>query len=171
LLVYVGALFTESYGTSTTETGVLLSLAAVAFTVGNLTFRRYAGGDPRHLLVMLALALAAVVPLIGTLRSNGPLSAALLAVAAFLGGARTLLGNAYGLRAAPERRVSVMAARAAANQFGYFIGSAAGGAALAAWGYPGLGVALAVLFVGAAASVAGLSVRSGPRAAVPRVAS
>jgi predicted MFS family arabinose efflux permease len=120
---------------------------------------------------MLALALAAVVPLIGTLRLNGPLSAALLAVAAFLGGARTLLGNAYGLRAAPERRVSVMAARAAANQFGYFIGSAAGGAALAAWGYPGLGVALAVLFVGAAASVAGLSVRSGPRAAVPRVAS
>lgn len=151
LLVYVGALFTESYGISTARTGLALSLAALAFTAGNLTFRRYAGTDPRQRLVTLAIALAIVVPLIGAVRINGALSAVLLALAAFLGGARTLLGNAYGLHAAPERRVSVMAARAAANQFGYFIGSALGGAALAVSGYPGLGVALALLFVGAAA--------------------
>lgn len=153
LLVYVGALFVESYGTSAARTGTILALAALAFTAGNLTFRRHAGADPRPLLVALALALAVVVPLLGALRIDGALSALLLVVAAFLGGARTLLGNAYGLHVAPDRRVSAMAARAAANQFGYFLGSAVGGAALAAFGYPGLGVSLGALFVGAAAAL------------------
>jgi predicted MFS family arabinose efflux permease len=64
-----------------------------------------------------------------------------------------LLGNAFGLQAAPERRVAVMATRAAANQFGYFVGSAVGGIALAAAGYPGLAVVLGLLFVAAAAAL------------------
>jgi DHA1 family inner membrane transport protein len=163
LLVYAGALFTESYGTSTAQTGIVLALAAVAFVAGNLTFRRYAGGDPRWLLVRLALAMAATVPLVGAVRPNAAVSTVLLAVAAFLGGARTLLANAFGLQAAPERRVAVMAARAAANQFGYFVGSAAGGVALAVSGYPGLALMLGLLFVGSAAVLTG-------RHRVPRAA-
>jgi predicted MFS family arabinose efflux permease len=151
LLVYSGALFTESYGTSTTLTGIVLAFAAAAFVTGNLTFRRYAGGEQRQLLVRLALAMGAIVPLVGAVRPNTAVSALLLAATAFLGGARTLLGNAFGLQAAPERRVAVMAARAAANQFGYFVGSAVGGVALAAFGYPGLGLVLSLLFVAAAA--------------------
>lgn len=175
LLVYVGALFVESYGTSPARTGAVLSLAALAFTAGNLTFRRYAAADPRRLLVTLALVLAVVVPLLGALRIDGTLSALLLAVAAFLGGARTLLGNAYGLHVASERRVPAMAARAAANQFGYFLGSAVAGAALAAFGYAGLGVALGALLVGAAVLLQGglgdpLSARRGRRAAASRAA-
>ena len=43
-----------------------------------------------------------------------------------------------------------MGARAAANQFGYFVGSAAGGIALGLSGYPGLGIVLGALFVAAA---------------------
>ena len=39
-LVYAGALFAESYGTSTTLTGCLLAVAAVAYVAGNLTCRR-----------------------------------------------------------------------------------------------------------------------------------
>jgi predicted MFS family arabinose efflux permease len=153
LLVYSGALFTESYGTSTVRTGVVLALAAVAFAAGNLTSRRHADGDLRHRLVALALAMAVIVPLFGIVRPSTAVSAGLFAVAAFLGGARTLLGNAFGLQAAPERRVAVMATRAAANQFGYFVGSAVGGIALAAAGYPGLAVVLGLLFVAAAAAL------------------
>ena len=153
LLVYSGALFTESYGTSTVRTGVVLALAAVAFAAGNLTSRRHTDGDLRHRLVGLALAMAVIVPLFGIVRPSSAVSAGLFAVAAFLGGARTLLGNAFGLQAAPERRVAVMAARAAANQFGYFVGSAVGGIALAAAGYPGFAVVLGLLFVAAAAAV------------------
>ena len=39
-LVYAGALFAESYGTSTTLTGCLLAVAAVAYVAGNLICRR-----------------------------------------------------------------------------------------------------------------------------------
>jgi predicted MFS family arabinose efflux permease len=40
--------------------------------------------------------------------------------------------------------------RAAATQFGYLFGAVLGGVALAAWGYPGMGVTFAGLFVLAA---------------------
>ena len=97
--------------------------------------------------------MAVIVPLFGIVRPSSAVSAGLFAVAAFLGGARTLLGNAFGLRAAPERRVAVMAARAAANQFGYFVGSLAAGAALAVSGYGALGATMGVLSLGAAATL------------------
>jgi predicted MFS family arabinose efflux permease len=155
LLVYSGALFADSYDTSTSVIGMMLALAASAFVAGNLTFRRYADGELRQPLIKLALAMAAVVPLVGAVRPDASVSAVLLAAAAFLGGARTLLGNAYGLQAAPERRHAVMAARAAANQFGYFVGSAIAGSALALAGYTGLGLVLSLLFVGAAALLTG----------------
>jgi predicted MFS family arabinose efflux permease len=154
LLVYAGALFVESYGTSTALTGVLLALAAASFIGGNLAFRRSASGELRPLLVGLALGMAVLVALFGTVRPGVAVSTFLFAAAAFLGGARTLLGNAYGLQAAPEQRVAVMATRAAANQFGYFVGAAVAGAAIAAFGYSGLGIVLGLLFVAAALSLA-----------------
>jgi MFS transporter, DHA1 family, inner membrane transport protein len=153
LLVYAGALFTESYGTSPATTGLLLSLTAAAFTVGNLVFRRVAGTDPRGLLIRLALAMAALVALLGAVRPAPVVSAVVLDAIAFLGGGRSLLGSAYGFRAAPERRVAAMAARAAANQFGYFVGAAVGGVALAIWGYAGFGVVLGLLLVVAGATL------------------
>jgi predicted MFS family arabinose efflux permease len=153
LLVYVGALFTESYGTSSTVTGAIMALAAAAFVGGNLTFRRWAGGDPRPLLIRLALLMAILVALVGTARPGPAVSALLFAATSFLGGARTLLGNAFALGVAPERRRAAMAARAAANQFGYFVGAAVGGIALAAAGYPGLGIVLGLLLVAAAATL------------------
>ena len=50
----------------------------------------------------------------------------------------------------PEDRVAVMSMRAAANQFGYLLGAAAGGLALALGGFPMLGVTLGSLFLTAA---------------------
>jgi predicted MFS family arabinose efflux permease len=153
LLVYAGALFTESYGTSPTATGLLLSLMAASFTGGNFVFRRAAARDPRGPLICLAFAMAALVALLGAERPAPVVSAVVLAATAFLGGGRTLLGSAYGLRAAPEQRVGAMAARAAANQFGYCVGAAAGGLALAVDSYPGLGAVLGLLFVVAGATL------------------
>ena len=51
---------------------------------------------------------------------------------------------------APEDRVAVMSMRAAANQFGYLLGAAAGGLALAVEGFALLGLTLAAMFVIAA---------------------
>jgi predicted MFS family arabinose efflux permease len=153
LLVYAGALFTESHGTSTTVTGIVLALAAAAFVAGNLASRRLVDGELRRPLMALALGMAVLVAAFGAVRPSPSVSAGLLAAAAFLGGGRTLLGNAFGLQAAPAHRLALMSARAAANQFGYFLGSAVGGLALAAAGYGGLGLALGLVFVAAAGSL------------------
>jgi predicted MFS family arabinose efflux permease len=147
LLVYAGALFDESYDSSPKAVGAVLALAAVAFVAGNFAFRRAAEGDARRTLVALALGMAFLVVLLGTARHSPTVSAVVFASTSFLGGGRSLLGNAFALRLAPEQRVAAMAVRAAANQLGYFVGAAIGGAALGAAGYPGLGLVLAVLFV------------------------
>ena len=147
LLVYAGALFDESYDSSSTAVGAMLALAAVAFVVGNLAFRRAAEGDARRTRFALALGMALLVALLGTVRPSPAVSAVVLAATSFLGGGRSLLGNAVALRLAPEHRVAAMAVRAAANQLGYFVGAGIGGAALRAAGYPGLGLVFAALFV------------------------
>lgn len=146
-LVYAGALFAETYATPPAAIGGLLALAAVAFAVGNLVFRRFVSAASRSTLVRLAVGMALLGGLFGVLRPAPAVSAALLAAMSFLGGGRTLLGNAYGLAARPDRRLPAMAARAAANQLGTFVGAATAGAALAAGGYSLFGLVLALEFV------------------------
>ena len=146
-LVYAGALFAETYATPSAAIGALLALAAVAFALGNLVFRRFVPAASPSTLVRLALGMALLAGLFGVVRPAPGVSAALLAALSFLGGGRTLLGNAYGLAARPERRLPAMAARAAANQLGMFLGAATAGAALAAGGYSLFGLVLALEFV------------------------
>jgi predicted MFS family arabinose efflux permease len=152
-LVYSGALFTETHGASPATTGVLLSLAAAAYVAGNTTFRRRIGGDPTSLLVRLALGLAVLIAAFGTVRTGIAVSAAIFSAAAFLAGARTLIGNSVGLGVPPRHRLALMAARSATLQLGYLIGAATAGGALALGGYEALGVALGTLFAGAAVAL------------------
>jgi len=147
MLVYAGALFAETYATPQAAIGGLLALAAVAFALGNLVFRRLVSAASRSTLIRLAVGMALLVGLFGVLRPAPEVSAALLAAVSFLGGGRTLLGNAYGLAVRPERRLPAMAARAAANQLGTFVGAATAGAALAAGGYSLFGLVLSLEFV------------------------
>jgi predicted MFS family arabinose efflux permease len=71
---------------------------------------------------------------------------------AYVNGWRSMVASTVGMGTAPEDKVAVMAMRAAANQFGYLLGAAAGGLALAVAGFSGLGVALAGLFLIAVAT-------------------
>jgi predicted MFS family arabinose efflux permease len=146
-LVFSGALFTESYGATTIVTGIVLAAAAAAYVAGNVYFRRVVECRAHILLVRLSVVLAVGVALFGIVRPALPISSALFAATAFVAGGRTLIGSAVGLEAAPERRLAVMGARAAAAQLGYFLGSAAAGGALTAGGYPGFGLALGFLFL------------------------
>lgn len=134
-LVYAGGLFAESYRTSTTLTGCLLAVAAVAYVAGNLICRRLADRDPRRVLVLFAVLLAVTDGLFGSARPDIATSTGLLAGAAFLAGGRTLVASAFGLATAPDVRPAVMNLRAATMQFGYFVGSLTGGGALTAGGY------------------------------------
>ena len=153
-LVYAGALFAESYGTSTTLTGCLLAVAAVAYVAGNLICRRLARRDPRRVLVLLAVLLAVTDGLFGAVRPGIGASTALFASAAFVAGGRTLVASAFALATAPEMRPAVTGLRAATMQFGYFAGSIAGGAALAVGGYGAFGATMSALFLAAAGTLA-----------------
>jgi MFS transporter, DHA1 family, inner membrane transport protein len=149
-LVYGGALFVESYGTTPAVTGLVLGAVAVAYLPGNFLFRRYVAGSAQRLLIWLALAAALGAALLGSVRPAVIVSAAIFGALAFVGAGRTLAGSAFGLDAAPARRLEVAGVRAAATQAGYLGGSAVGGVALAAGGYEWLGLTFAALFVAAA---------------------
>jgi len=155
MLVYAGALFTDTYGTSFAATGLVLAAAAAAYVVGNLGLRRLAR-EPRPAdLVRLSLLLGACVALFGSIRPGIAVSAGLFAAAGFFAGARTLLASVFGLALSPQRRLALTSARAAAISFGYFGGSAVGGLALAIGGFGAAGVALGLLLVGSAATYLG----------------
>ena len=149
-LVYAGALFADSYDTPATLTGLLLAAGAAAYVAGNIALRRASGRVARRHLVALSLLLAVAVPAFGIVRPGVAASAALFAVTAFVAGGRVLVGSAFGLAAAPKQRIVAMGVRAATLQFGYFIGSAAAGAALGAGGYSALGLTLGSFFAAGA---------------------
>jgi MFS transporter, DHA1 family, inner membrane transport protein len=149
-LVFVGALFVESYGLSIAATGVVLGIAALVYVPGNLLFRRWVDDHGGQLLIVLPLAAAVAVAMLGAFRPSVWFSVVCFSVLSFIAGGRTLAGGARALDLAPELRLGVTGVRAAAIQLGYFIGAAVGGAALAAGGYRAMGLAFASLFVGAA---------------------
>jgi len=146
-LVYAGALFIQSYGLTTTATGVLLGAAALGYFPGTLLARRHVEQHARSLLVVLGLTAAAGTALLGLVRPSPAVSLVLFAASMAAIGGRTIAGSGFGLDAAPDQRVAVMSLRAAAVQFGYLLGAASGGAAVAAGGFSLLGATVGVLFL------------------------
>jgi predicted MFS family arabinose efflux permease len=153
-LVYAGALYVETYGISTKLTGCLLAAAAVAYVGGNLTSRRLVLGEPRRLLLLFALVFALTDGLFGVVRTSVTTSTVLLAGAAAVAGGRTLVASAFALATPPEIRPAVTGLRASTMQFGYFVGSVTGGAALALSGYDALGAVMSAFLLGAAGLLA-----------------
>jgi DHA1 family inner membrane transport protein len=153
-LVYAGALFAETYGVSATLTGSLLAVGAGAYVVGNLICRRLVRPEPRRVLIVLAVLLSVTDGLFGTMRAGITASTALFASAAFVAGGRTLVASGFALATGPEIRPTLVGLRAAMMQFGYFVGSIAGGVALTVGGFGAVGATMGALFLGAAATVA-----------------
>jgi predicted MFS family arabinose efflux permease len=152
-LVYAGALFAEVHGTSTSATGVLLALAAAAYVAGNLASRHLVSHEPRRLLVWLAATLAVADLAFLAADCGTAMRTILFSAAALLAGSRTLVSSAYAISMPAERRAAATSLRAATMQFGYFLGSSAGGAALAAGGYRTVGLVMASLFLAAATAL------------------
>jgi predicted MFS family arabinose efflux permease len=124
---------------------------------GTFLARRHTARATPALLTALTAFQGAAVLVFGTVRPAPALTLAVLATMAFVNGWRSMIASALGMDTAPEDTIAVMAMRAAANQFGYLLGAAAGGLALALFGFAGLGVALAGLFA-AAVAVHGLHI-------------
>jgi DHA1 family inner membrane transport protein len=155
-LVFSGALFVESYATSSALAGVLLAVGAGTYVLGNMAFRRLVSHDASVLLSGLVLALAPITALFGAERSSLVLSTVLFSAAAFAAGARTFVSSSFALAAAPNLRPALVAMRTSSMQIGYFAGSFIAGSALTIGGYPALGVVVGALFLASAAVLSAL---------------
>ena len=150
VLTYSGALLLGSYDLSPAVVALGLGAMAAAMVPGTFTARRRAAAPTAGLLVALTACQGAAVLVLGTARPAAALTLALLAAMAFVNGWRSMVASALGMDTAPDDRLAVMSMRAAANQFGYLLGAAAGGAAIAVAGFPGLGIVLAGMFAAGA---------------------
>jgi predicted MFS family arabinose efflux permease len=149
VLTYSGALLLSSYHLSPAVVALGLGTTAAAMVPGTFAARRNAARATPALLTSLTAFQGVAVLVLGAVRPAAAMTLALLAVMAFVNGWRSMTASALGMDTAPEDKIAVMAVRAAANQFGYLLGAAAGGLALAFAGFAGLGVALAGLFAAA----------------------
>jgi MFS transporter, DHA1 family, inner membrane transport protein len=140
VLTYAGALLIESYGAARGTVSAGLGLAAAAMVPGTFVGRRGVARATPAGLAALTIAQAALLAALGVLRPAAGLSLAILTVMAFLNGWRSVMASGLGMESAPEDKLTVMSLRAAANQFGYLLGAALGGLALAAGGFAALGL-------------------------------
>jgi predicted MFS family arabinose efflux permease len=147
VLTYAGSLLIESYATGRGTVSVGLGLAAAAMVPGTFVGRRGLTRATSGVLATLTLVQAGLVVMLGGVRPEPGLSLALLGVMAFVNGWRSVTAGGLGMQSAPDDKVTVMSMRAAANQFGYLLGAALGGLALAAGGFAALGAVLCALFV------------------------
>jgi predicted MFS family arabinose efflux permease len=166
VLTYAGALLLESYDLTATVVALGLGAMAVAMVPGTFLARRHARRATPALLAVLTTFQAGAVVVLGAIRPAAPLTLAVLAAMAFVNGWRSMVASALGMDAAPQERVVVMSMRAAANQFGYLLGAAVGGFALAVAGFAGLGIALGCLFAAAVLVHAPTLLPSGPPVAL-----
>jgi DHA1 family inner membrane transport protein len=150
VLTYSGTLLRESYPISSTIVALSLALMATAMLPGAFGARRRVAQPTRGLLAGVTAFQGAAVLALGAVRIDVSVTVAVLAMMAFVNGRRTMVASALGMDTASEDRVAVMSLRAAANQFGYLLGAAAGGLALAVGGFSLLGITLAALFLTAA---------------------
>jgi MFS transporter, DHA1 family, inner membrane transport protein len=144
-LVYSGALLVEAHDLDVGHAGLALGLGALAYVPGSIVFRRLVDRRRRALLVVTPALAAAAVTALYALRTSVWLTIALFAFITFLASGRSLAGSAVGLDLSTDRRVALMGIRTSCMQFGYLIGAATGGIALAAGGYTAMGFVFASL--------------------------
>jgi predicted MFS family arabinose efflux permease len=170
VLTYAGALLLTSYEVSAAVVALGLGAAAAAMLPGTFSARRHAARATPAMLMTLTVLQGGAVLMLGTVRPAAALTLALLSAMAFVNGWRSMVASALGMDSAPADPIAVMSMRAAANQFGYLLGAAAGGLALATGGFGALGATLAAMFAAAALvhAPALLRTRSSTRSTDPK---
>ena len=148
-LVYSGALFTETYGTSSAVTGIVLAVVAAAYLAGNQWAGRTSRADARRVMLRGSIAAAVAVALTWSFTRSLVLTLVLFAITSCVTATRMVAATVYGFTVAGDRGREVGAVRAATTQIGYLIGSLFGGIAIAVGGLGLLSVVYAALFVAA----------------------
>lgn len=147
VLTYAGALLIEGYGAARGVVSVGLAVSAAAMVPGTFLGRRSVRTAGFQLLGALTLVQGGLVATFGAVRPGAGASLAVLTVMAFFNGWRSVIASGLGMDSMPDDKLTVMSIRAAANQFGYLLGAALGGVALAVGGFTAVGAAFSGLFV------------------------
>lgn len=154
LLTFSGAFFIEHTGAGVALTGWLLAAGAFAYFLAATQAGRIGGHVPRRVLVTgAALLMALVFPVMLSVGLSTAGAALAFAGLGLLAGVRTPASAGLGLEQLPGQPTAMMAARTGATQVGYLIGAVVGGTVIAGWGYPALGVVLALVMALSAALV------------------
>jgi predicted MFS family arabinose efflux permease len=148
-LVYSGALFTETYGTSSAATGVALAIVAAGYLVGNQWAGHRKPVDAQQAMLRASIAAAVTVALTWSVTRSLPVTLVLFAVTAGITAVRMVSATVYGFDVAGDHGQAVGVARATTTQVGYLLGSLLGGLAIAMGGLTALSVLYAALFVAA----------------------
>ena len=146
-LVFSGALFTDVYGASATETGIALSVVAGAFLLGNQLGGRLDPARARRTMLEASVAASLGVVLTWAFFPGVAATIVLMSLASFVTAARTVSATAHGFALSGDLGREVGAIRAATMQAGYLVGSSVGGLALAIGGFEALALAFGGLFV------------------------
>jgi predicted MFS family arabinose efflux permease len=147
-LVFLGAYYISVHDRSTSLTGILLSLTALAFVGGSLLSNRVVTRIGIKPAISLGATVSAVALIITMTISPGVwLSLALLMIFGMMQGVRGAAASVLGLMQSPEHQGAMMGFRASVVQLGYVLGGVAGGVLLAAGGYELLAIMFGLLIV------------------------
>lgn len=160
--VFSGVLLAGAYGLSPAGTGVVLSLVAGAYLVGNQVAGRVDPTQARRTMVEGSLATAIAVAATWSVAPGAVVTLLLFSAAGFAAARRTVGSTVHGFAVAGGLGREVGSIRAAASQLGYLFGSLIGGIALATGGFHALALALGGLFL--AATILHVCVRPACRA-------
>jgi MFS transporter, DHA1 family, inner membrane transport protein len=149
-LVFLGAYYISVHERSTSLTGVLLSLTALAFVSGSLISSRVVSRIGIKPAIGLGASVSALALIVTMTTTPGVwISLVLLMVFGMMQGVRGAAASVLGLMQSPEHQGAMMGFRASVVQLGYVLGGVIGGVLLAAGGYSLLAIIFGLLIVAA----------------------
>jgi len=151
VLYYGAAFFMQRFGASTDAATLIILVAASCYTVGSLLSGRLVDKVGRKPFTATTVLLAGVFTVSFVLVPNFWFSLLLNIAAAVLFGMVTASAISLTLEQVPAYRGTMMSVDSAFVNLGYALGAAVGGTALIWFDYEGLGVALGLFGVVAAA--------------------
>jgi predicted MFS family arabinose efflux permease len=170
-LSYLAAVLVERFAASTVLVAVVWGMGGTCFFLANLAVGRVLGAaasdgwrSPARLLPASLIAMTALLPL-GLLVPTLPLAMVMAALGAGTHGAAVAVTISLLVGRYAPLRGAVLGLNAAGLNLGLFAGAALGGAALAAGGYRGLALALAIM-AGTTLTVSVWALRRAPHPAL-----
>jgi predicted MFS family arabinose efflux permease len=161
-LTFAGAFYIQTYGIAESALGFVLSVPSAVFLVASPRVAAVAERiGQRTVVVVGGIGMGVVLLVLFTVTPSIWFTLPVFCVVAAFAALRLTGSSTLGLGQLPDRAGAMMSARTAAAQGGYMVGALAGGAVLAAGGFPALGLFLFAGLLLASVVVLGVDIPEG----------